>query len=292
MLGNYKKDIRNHAILLISCPDQRGITARITNFLYENQGNIVHADQHIDEQSNTFFMRIEWALDGFQIGNELIAEKFEPIARAYKMNWQIHFTQYMPRVAVFVSRHLHCLIDLLFRQMAGHFACEIPLIISNHSYAHAIAEEFGIAFHETPITPETKTEQEQKQMELLKDQHIDLIVLARYHQILTPKFCSVFESQMINIHHSFLPAFAGANPYAQAYAKGVKIIGATSHYVTENLDEGPIISQETVSVTHRDTLDDLVRKGEDLEKQVLSRALRLALEHKILRYGNKTVVFE
>jgi len=281
-----------HAILLISCPDQRGITARVTNFIFENNGNIVHADQHIDEQSNTFFMRVEWSLDGFKLPKDHISDAFQPIARQFSMALQLHFTDVRPRVAIFVSRHLHCLYDLLLRRRAGQLSCEISLIVSNHKEAKAVADEFGIKFSEFIVTRENKTAQEAKQIELLEKEKIDLLVLARYHQILTAQFIQSFPHRIINIHHSFLPAFAGKNPYLQAYEKGVKIIGATSHFVTEGLDEGPIIEQDTVRVSHRDALEDLVRKGEDLEKIVLSRTLRWALEHRILSYNNKTVVFD
>lgn len=281
-----------HAILLVSCPDQKGITAAVTNFIYENSGNIVHADQHIDGQSNTFFMRIEWSLDGFSIGKEKIDEHFELIANKFQMKWELSFSDRCSRVAFFVSKHLHCLYDLLYRQKAGQLACEIPLIISNHSDARKVADDFGIKFFEVPINKDNKIEQEKKEIEILKKENIDLIVLARYHQIFTGTFVSAFHNRIINIHHSFLPAFAGKNPYLQAYEKGVKIIGATSHYVTEQLDGGPIIEQDTVHISHRDSLDDLVRKGEDLEKAVLNRAVRLALQKKILSYGNKTVIFD
>ncbi len=282
----------SHAILLISCPDTKGITAAVANFVYENNGNIVHADQHIDEQANTFFMRIEWSLDGFAIGKEKVAQSFQTIIDKFQMKWELYFTDQPPRVAIFVSKHLHCLYDLLFRQRAGQLACEIPLIISNHPCAKAVAKEFSVRFFKSPVTKENKEAQEKRQIGILKEENIDLIVLARYHQIFTKAFVSAYTNRIINIHHSFLPAFAGKNPYARAYQKGVKIIGATSHYVTAELDEGPIIEQDIVRISHRDVLDDLVRKGEDLEKAVLSRALRWALERKILCYGNKTVVFD
>jgi formyltetrahydrofolate deformylase len=282
----------NHAILLISCPDQRGITATVTNFIFTHNGNIVHADQHIDEQSNTFFMRVEWSLEEFSLKDIQIGQHFMPIAGKFGMKWELYFTEKLPRVAVFVSKHLHCLYDLLSRWKAGHFACEISLIVSNHPDAQTVAKEFGIPFFEFIVLPESRDEQEKKQISLLKNAHVDLVVLARYHQVLTASFVREFQNRIINIHHSFLPAFAGKNPYAQAYERGVKIIGATSHFVTEQLDEGPIIEQDTVRVSHRDSLQDLVRKGEDLEKIVLSRTIRLSLEHKILSYGNKTVVFD
>lgn len=281
-----------HAILLISCPDRKGITAAVTNFIYHNNGNIVHADQHIDDQSNTFFMRIEWSLKGFGLPRQKIAGRFGPIARRFQMRWKLGFTDQIPRAAIFVSKPLHCLYDLLYRREAGHFACAVPVIISNHPDAAEAAKEFGIAFHEFPITPRNKEVQEKKQMEILRRQDIDVVVLARYHQILSARFVRRFPNRIINIHHSFLPAFAGKSPYAQAYKKGVKIIGATSHYVTEELDQGPIIEQDTVRVSHRDSLQDLVLKGEDLEKAVLSRAVRWHLERKILCYGNKTVIFD
>ncbi|MBN1870589.1 MAG: formyltetrahydrofolate deformylase [Candidatus Omnitrophica bacterium] len=281
-----------HAILLVSCPDQKGITAAVTNFIYEHNGNIVHADQHIDEQSNTFFMRIEWSLEGFKIKKKDIGGQFQAIAGQFQMTWELSFSDQCTRVAIFVSRHLHCLLDLIYRQRAGQLVCEIPLIISNHPDAKTVADDFGIRFLEMPITKTNKREQEEKEIKALNEENVGLIVLARYHQIFTEDFVSKFRNRIINIHHSFLPAFAGTNPYLQAYEKGVKIIGATSHYVTEKLDEGPIIGQDTVRISHRDALEDLVRKGEDLEKVVLSRAVRLALQKKILSYSNKTVIFD
>ena len=281
-----------NAILLISCADQKGITAAVTQFVAAHGGNILHADQHIDAQSNTFFMRIEWSLDGFTIAREDINQGFAKVATSFKMDWKLHFTDVKQRVAIFVSKHLHCLYDLLYRYASGQFSCEIPLIISNHDVARGIADEFGIAYHKFEIDKENKLEQEKKEIELLQRENIDLILLARYHQIFTKQMIDVFDKRIINIHHSFLPAFVGKSPYAQAYKKGVKIIGATSHYVTEDLDQGPIIEQDTVRISHRDEVIDLVRKGEDLEKIVFSRAFKLALEHKILCYENKTVIFD
>jgi formyltetrahydrofolate deformylase len=282
----------SHAILLISCPDRKGITAAVTNFVFQNQGNIVHADQHIDEQTNTFFMRIEWSLEGFKLKRDDARAAFAAIAKTFNMTWQFSFSDQKPRAAIFVSKHLHCLYDLLYRYKAGQLFCEIPLIISNHPDAGPLVEDFGIPFFEFFVEHANKAGQEQKQMELLKTNKIDLVILARYHQILTRQFVDRYPAQIINIHHSFLPAFAGSNPYLQAYQRGVKTIGATSHYVTEGLDEGPIIAQDTVAVSHRDSLEDMKRKGEDLEKIVLSRAVRWHLERKILCYGNKTVVFD
>jgi formyltetrahydrofolate deformylase len=280
-----------HAILLISCQDQIGITAAVTNFIFQNQGNIVHAEQHIDEQSNTFFMRIEWSLDGFKLKREDIQPAFLVIAKSFNMTWKLFCSDQKIRVAIFVSKRLHCLYDLLNRHKTGQFFCDIVLLVSNHSDAKGVAEDFGIKFAEFIVERHNKVDQELKQMELLKTEKIDLVILARYHQILTKQFVDRFPMQIINIHHSFLPAFAGSNPYLQAYQKGVKVIGATSHYVTEGLDDGPIIAQDTVCVSHRDSLEDLKSKGEDLEKVVLSRAVRWHLEQKILCYGHKTVVF-
>ena len=281
-----------HAILLISCRDQKGLTAAVTNFIFQNQGNIVHADQHIDEQSNTFFMRIEWSLDGFKLKREDIFAAFSLIAKPFNMIWNLSFSDQKIRVAIFVSKHLHCLYDLLYRHNTGQLFCDIALLVSNHPDAGKVAEDFGIKFVEYAVERDNKINQELKQIELLRAEKIDLIVLARYHQILTKQFVDRFSSQIINIHHSFLPAFAGSNPYLQAYQKGVKVIGATSHYVTEVLDDGPIIAQDTVGISHRDSLEDLKRKGEDLEKLVLSRAVRWHLERKILVLANKTVVFD
>jgi len=281
----------NHAILLISCPDQKGITASVTGFVYQHNGNIIDADQHIDEQSNTFFMRLEWSLAEFSLSKENLKEAFRPLAERFGMQWEISFSEKIERVAIFVSKPLHCLYDLLIRQKAGQLNCEFPLIISNHSDAGAVAEDFAIKFVEIPITPKNKSIEEKRQLKLLQEFKVDLVVLARYQQILSPYFVGALPAKIINIHHSFLPAFPGSQPYAQAYRKGVKVIGATSHFVTEKLDEGPIIEQDTVRVSHRDSLEDLIRKGEDLEKVVLNRALRWALEKKILCYDNKTVVF-
>ena len=282
-----------HATVLISCADRKGITAKVTNFVFQNGGNIVHADQHIDEQSNTFFMRIEWDLAGFAIPGAEIGERFrQEIAEEFAMSWELSFSRETPRMAILVSRHLHCLQDILLRYRAGQFRCVIPLIISNHPDARAVAEPFEIPFFEIPVDKQNKAQQEQRQIEILKDHEVGFMFLARYHQILSPAFLKQWPRDIINIHHSFLPAFVGKNPYAQAYEKGVKIIGATSHFVTEELDQGPIIEQDTVRVSHRDSLADLVRKGEDLEKIVSARAIRWHLGKRILRYGNKTVVFD
>lgn len=282
----------NHAILLISCPDKKGITAAVADFIFVHRGNIVSADQHIDEQSNTFFMRIEWDLKGFMLDPCAIEKHFTPLAKKFDMTWSLYLSNVLPRVAIFVSKHLHCLYDLLLRHREGQLPCAIRLLISNHADAKPIAKEFGIKFFECPITPKTKLAQERKELTILQKENIDLVVLARYHQVLTSGFIRHFPNKIINIHHSFLPAFAGGEPYRQAHQKGVKIIGATSHYVVKELDAGPIIEQDTVRVTHRDALSDLMRKGQDLERMVLSRAVRWHLQHKILCYNNKTVIFE
>ncbi len=282
----------SHAILLISCSDSRGITAAVTGFVAQHNGNIIHAEQHIDEQTNTFFMRVQWDLETFNLDRHAVSSAFAPIARKFDMRWELHFSDQKPRMAIFVGKQLHCLYDLLYRYKTGQFACEIPLIISNHPDAGSLAKDFKISFQEFAIFKENKLEQEQIQMAVLAQAKIDLVILARYHQILTPAFVNVYKNRIINIHHSFLPAFAGKAPYVQAYQKGVKVIGATSHYVNEALDQGPIIEQDTVRISHRDSIGDLVRKGEDLEKIVLSRAVSWHLEKKILCYANKTVVFD
>ncbi|MDP2922350.1 MAG: formyltetrahydrofolate deformylase [Candidatus Omnitrophota bacterium] len=280
------------AILLISCPDTKGITASVSDFIYKNNGNIEHADQHIDSQSNTFFMRIEWALKNFSIPKRNIADIFSKLAKQFKMSWSLNFSEDIPRVAIFVSGYTHCFYDLLLRYEEGQLNCRIPIVISNHTVAKKITDGFNIKFYEFPLTKENKAVVEKQEITLLKKEKIDLIVLARYTQILTNKFVGEFTNRIINIHHSFLPAFVGENPYGQAYRRGVKIIGASSHYVTEELDAGPIIEQDTVRISHRDALRDLKIKGQDLEKVVLSRAVRWHLERKILVYNNKTVVFD
>lgn len=278
------------ATLLVSCPDQKGLVAKIANFIYSNGGNIIHADQHTDFVAGLFLTRIEWQLDGFNLDREVIAPAFAAIAKPLQAVWQLHFSDTTPRIAIWVTKQDHCLLDLLWRWQAKELKAEIPLIISNHNQLQPIAAQFGIDFHHLPITADTKVQQEARQLALLKDYKIDLVVLAKYMQILTPELLKSF-SNVINIHHSFLPAFAGANPYQRAHERGVKIIGATSHYVTSDLDEGPIIEQDVVRVSHRDTVADLIRKGKDLERMVLARAVRLHLQHRVLVYGNRTVVF-
>lgn len=278
------------ATLLVSCPDQRGLVAKIANFIYTYGGNIIHADQHTDATAGLFLTRIEWELEGFHLPRELIGPAFDAIAQPLQAQWQLKFSDTVSRMAIWVSRQDHCLFDLIWRQRAGELQAEIPLIISNHAALEPIAQQFNIDFHHIPITKENKLEQEDQQHQLLQQYQIDLVILAKYMQILSPDFVQRFP-QVINIHHSFLPAFAGANPYQRAYERGVKIIGATAHYVTADLDEGPIIEQDVVRVSHRDDVNDLIRKGKDLERVVLARAVRLHLQNRVLVYGNRTVVF-
>ncbi|MEH1868714.1 MAG: formyltetrahydrofolate deformylase [Nostoc sp.] len=279
------------ATLLISCPDQRGLVAKFANFIYSNGGNIIHADQHTDFAAGLFLTRIEWQLEGFNLPREFIAPAFNAIAQPLGAKWEIRFSDTVPRIAIWVSRQDHCLFDLIWRQRAKEFIAEIPLIISNHANLKVVAEQFNIDFQHVSITKDNKSEQEAKQLELLRQYKIDLVVLAKYMQIVSADFINKFP-QIINIHHSFLPAFIGANPYHRAFERGVKIIGATAHYATADLDAGPIIEQDVVRVSHRDEVDDLVRKGKDLERVVLARAVRSHLQNRVLVYGNRTVVFE
>lgn len=278
------------AILLVSCPDQKGLVAKLANFIYANGGNILHADQHRDPEAGLFLSRLEWDLAGFNLPRDIIGPAFNAIAQPLGANWQLHFSDTIPRLAIWVSRQDHCLLDLLWRHKAGEFKAEIPLIISNHPQLQPIADQFGLAFHHIPITKDTKPEQEQQQLDLLRQHRIDLVILAKYMQILSTDFLRQFP-HIINIHHSFLPAFVGANPYQRAYQRGVKIIGATAHYVTSDLDEGPIIEQDVVRISHRDDVKELIRKGKDVERIVLARAVRLHLQNRTLVYGNRTVVF-
>jgi formyltetrahydrofolate deformylase len=279
------------ATLLISCPDRKGLVAAVTDFLARNNGNILHLDQHVDAAENVFFMRVEWDLDGFSIPADGIRAAFEPIATQFNMTWDVRFSWNVPRMAIFVSKESHCLYDILARWQSGEWQVEIPLIISNHPDLGTVAEKFGVAYHILPVTKDNKSEVEQAQIALVDEHKADFIVLARYMQILTEGFVSRYPNRIINIHHSFLPAFAGAKPYQRAHSRGVKIIGATSHYVTAELDAGPIIEQEVIRVNHKDSADDLVRKGKDVEKMVLSRAIRYHLQNQVLVYNNKTVIF-
>lgn len=279
-------------VLLLSCPDARGIVASISNFIFKNNGNILHAAQHTAQPENILFMRIEWDLDGFKIPREEIKDAFEPLAEKFKMRWNIYFSDYVPKIAIFVSRHVYCFYDLMLRHQMGEFKAEIPLVISNHLDLMPVAEQFGLNYRHYPITPENKAEQEEKKIAELKKHNINLIILARYMQVLSSRFVNEYPNRIINIHHSFLPAFAGGRPYDQAYDRGVKIIGATSHYVTEKLDDGPIIAQDVIEITHRDSVDDMMLKGKDLERTVLAEAVRLHLKNRILVYGSKTIVFD
>ena len=280
------------AKLLLHCPDKPGILAEVTDFITVNKGNIIYLDQYVDHVENIFFMRIEWELENFLVPQEKIEDYFESLyAQKYGMNFRLYFSDAKPRMAIFVSKMSHCLFDLLARYTAGEWNVEIPLIISNHPDLQHVAERFGIPFHLFPITKETKEEQEKKEMELLAKHKVNFIVLARYMQVISEKMIDAYPNRIINIHHSFLPAFVGAKPYHAAFERGVKIIGATSHYVTTELDAGPIIEQDVVRITHKDTVQDLVNKGKDLEKIVLSRAVQKHIERKVLAYKNKTVIF-
>jgi formyltetrahydrofolate deformylase len=284
--------MKNTATLLINCPDRKGLVATIADFLYRHNANILHADQHQDAENNLFLMRVEWNLNGFGIVPEAFSEHFSPLAQRFQMHWQLKLSQQRPRMAIMVSHYDHCLVDLLYRHQSGELACDIPLIISNHKATQRLAEFYGIPFHHIEVTKDNKAEAEARQFALFDQYQIDLIVLARYMQILSPEFVQRYPQRIINIHHSFLPAFIGARPYHRAFERGVKLIGATSHYVTEVLDEGPIIEQDLMRVSHRDQIEDLIQKGRDLEKVVLSRAVRWHVENRILLYANKTVVFD
>jgi formyltetrahydrofolate deformylase len=282
----------NTATLLIHCPDQSGLVHAVTGFISNYQGNILHLDQHVDREANVFFMRVEWSLHGFGLPREIIAAAFKSLAEQRRMTWTLHFSDERRRIALFVTKEGHCLYDLLSRHEAGELPVEIPLIVSNHDVLKPAADRFGIPFIHLPVTAATKAAQEQRQIDLMQEHNIDTVVLARYMQIISPKFIDHFANRMLNIHHSFLPAFAGAKPYHQAHERGVKLIGATSHYVTAELDQGPIIHQDVIRVSHKDSVQDLVRLGKDLEKIVLSKALWLHAHHMVLVVGNKTVVFE
>ena len=280
------------AKLLLHCPDKPGILAEVTDFITVNKGNIIYLDQYVDHVENIFFMRIEWELKDFLVPQEKIEDYFETLyAQKYGMNFRLYFSDVKPRMAIFVSKMSHCLFDMLARYTAGEWNVEIPLIISNHPDLQHVAERFGIPFYLFPITKETKEEQERKEMELLAKHNITFIVLARSMQVISEQMINAYPNKIINIHHSFLPAFVGARPYHAAFERGVKIIGATSHYVTTELDAGPIIEQDVVRITHKDSIEDLVNKGKDLEKIVLSRAVQKHIERKVLAYKNKTVIF-
>jgi formyltetrahydrofolate deformylase len=282
----------NTATLLITCPDARGIVAAIADFLYQHNANILHADQHQDAENNLFLMRVEWDLASFDLSQAEFNAAFSLVAEKFSMQWQLKLSQQRTRVAVMVSQYDHCLADLLHRYKSGELDCEIPLIISNHRDTEGLAKFYGIDFHHIVVNKDNKAEAEAAQFRLFDEYKIDLIVLARYMQILSSDFVVRYPQRIINIHHSFLPAFIGARPYHRAFERGVKLIGATSHYVTEDLDEGPIIEQDIARVSHRDQVEDLIQKGRDLERVVLSRAVRWHIENRILLYANKTVIFD
>jgi formyltetrahydrofolate deformylase len=284
--------MKRTAVLIITCPDQRGIVAGVADFLYQHQANIVHADQHQDAAQALFFMRVEWDLDGFQLPLDQFAAAFAPLERRFELRWKLLDARERPRLALFVSKYDHCLADLLYRHRAGELRCDIPLILSNHEDARALAAFYSVPFHVVPVDNQRKLEAERQQIALLDRERISLVVLARYMQVLSPAFVSRYPNGIINVHHSFLPAFVGAKPYHQAFERGVKLIGATSHYVTDVLDDGPIIEQETARISHRDQLDDLLQKGRELERHVLSRAVRWHVEGRIVVYGKKTVIFD
>ncbi|MCL5671209.1 MAG: formyltetrahydrofolate deformylase [Acidobacteria bacterium] len=280
------------AVLLVDCPDRKGILAAIADFIYLHGGNVLHADQHQDNKRGLFFMRIEWDLKDFDLDRKSFQEQFEPIARDFQIDWQLELSRDIPSVAIFVSKYQHCLVDLLYRHQIGELKCKIPLIISNHPDAQVVAGHYGIPYHHVPVEKGHKQEAESAQVELLRQHSVDLVVLARYMQVLSGDFVSAYPRRIINVHHSFLPAFSGAQPYRAAFERGVKLIGATSHYVTEVLDDGPIIEQDVVRISHRDQVEDLTQKGRDLERMVLARAVRWHLDHRILCYGNKSVIFD
>jgi formyltetrahydrofolate deformylase len=279
------------AILLLSCPDRKGLVAAISDFVFRHNGNILHADEHADEGSNLFLMRVEFDPANFDIDLADFPKHFSPIAEKFEMQWRLALSDYRPRMIILVSKYDHCLVDLLYRHKGGELACDIPLVISNHPDNQAIADFYQVPFVVVPVTKENKLEAEHRILELITRHNFDFLVLARYMQVLSNDFVQRFPQRIINIHHSFLPAFVGAKPYHQAFTRGVKLIGATSHYVTEVLDDGPIIEQDVIRISHRDTLDDLLQKGRDLEKVVLSRGVRWHIESRVLLYGNKTVVF-
>tara|TARA_R110002096_G_scaffold32485_8_gene94403 strand:+ start:2164 stop:3036 length:873 start_codon:yes stop_codon:yes gene_type:complete len=279
------------AILLISCPDQPGIVAAVSAFLFKHQGNIVDVDQHVDSEYGVFLMRVEWEIEGFGIPRQDIKAAIGPLIEQFSIDCSLHFSDVIPRVALFVTKDNHCLYDLLSRHESGELQMEIPLIISNREHLKSAADRFGIPFHHFPITADTKASQEEKEISLLLEHEIDLVVLARYMQILSSRMTEAFPNRIINIHHSFLPAFPGAKPYHSAHRRGVKLVGATGHYVTEDLDEGPIIAQGVTPVSHRDSVATFIRKGRALEQSVLSRAVWLHLKRRTLVHGNRTIVF-
>lgn len=281
-----------HGILLIYCPDRKGLVAAIADFLYRHNANILHADQHQDAKTGLFLMRVEWDWQDFDLDVAQFKTAFAPVAQALQMQWRLELSSVRPRMAIFVSQYDHCLADLLYRHRSGELHCDIPCVIGNHPDAQGLAEFYGVPYHYFPVGRDDKPVVEAAQLALLEGSAVDFVVLARYMQILSPAFVARYPRRIINVHHSFLPAFSGARPYQRAFERGVKLIGATSHYVTDELDEGPIIDQDVLRVSHRDQLADLIQKGRDLEQVVLSRAVRWHIEHRILVYANKTVIFD
>ena len=278
-------------ILTLRCPERKGVVAAVASFIYEHNGNIVRADEHQDPDLKLYFMRLEWELSDFRLAIERFAERFAPIAGEFAMDWHVTRSSYRLKVAIFVSKSGHCLADLLYRHHIGELRCDIPLVVGNHPDLRKLTEFYGIPFYEVAVRPDDKADAERAALELLRTHEVELVVLARYMQILSDAFIGHFPNRMINVHHSFLPAFVGAKPYHRSYERGVKLVGATSHYVTEVLDEGPIIEQDIVRINHRDSLAALIRKGGDAERAVLTRAVRWHIENRIMVYGNKTVVF-
>ena len=284
--------MKNTAVLLVTCPDRKGIVAGVSEFLYRHDANILHADQHQDAERGLFLMRVEWDLAGFGLDLAEFPRRFAPIADRFDMRWRLERSDQPVRAALFVSKYDHCLMDLLYRHRTGELTCDIPLIVANHPDAEKWAKFYDIPFHLIPVPAGGKEEAERAQLALLAEHKIDLVVLARYMQVLSTEFVRAYPHRVINVHHSFLPAFVGAKPYHRAFERGVKLIGATSHYATADLDEGPIIEQDVVRISHRDGLEDLLEKGRDLEKVVLSRAVRWHIDHRVLVYENKTVIFD
>ena len=282
----------SHATLLVSCPDRRGIVAALAQLLYGHGANILDSDQHTDIEAGMFFQRIRFDQTDLRTDATTLETAIADVAERFEMNWRLEDSERKRRVAVFVTKVDHCLYDLLLRERSGELNGDIGVIVSNHEILRPVAEQFGVAFHHFPITPQNKVEQERRQLEVLAELEIDLVVLARYMQIVSETFISHYPSRILNIHHSFLPAFIGGRPYHQAYTRGVKLVGATAHYATTDLDEGPIVEQDVVRCSHRDAVRDLIRKGRDLERVVLGRAVRWHLEDRVLVYGNKTVVFD
>lgn len=279
-------------ILTIACPDRKGIIASVTTFLAQHGANILEANQHSDLADKAFFMRVQFELEGMDLERVAIGPAFAQVAAPFEMDWQLHFSDQPKRMAILVSRLDHCLYDLLLRQRSGELVAEIPLIISNHADQEPVANNFDIPYYFLPVNKTNRVEQEAQVAQLVEENQVDLVVLARYMQVLTPFLVQQYPNRIINIHHSFLPAFVGGRPYHQAYERGVKMIGATSHYVTEDLDQGPIIAQDVTHVSHRDSVEDLIRKGRDLERLVLARAVRAHLEDRVLTYGRRTIVLE